>query len=386
MSDVLEVHLDGPRAEDELFQPICAGCPGPRCLRCSGKMTSKMVLTPYSRWCLQLWGRIHARRFSCLKKPRGNAGIQGTGWRHKGSDAAVQQGHRTAVTRLVACARANRAAAKDHEVTIFGTQRSEFAVPASSTDFSEGNALHKFHKKTAERLQTKAKNAASHGAPRVLPPLRVGGAMSVAGPVGRPAGDALRAARLRAAAPAAASPLVHLLYAEGCDVVRLPSFRVTLLRENTAPDVWRSANIVVVKAKNELDGPPLHARSLVMWLTIVATGKAVVLVGDVGPGLTSTSSKCLRFKAAVTAATYTLTMPATFTRTHPEVVQALQRVCGRERSRWKLASADVPAVARPPAKAAHLQSLAALQKFLRDVRRFDGARGVQGTYAPRTTA
>lgn len=74
--DALEVYMDGPGTEADLFTTGPGG---------------ELLLTPFSRLIASLWVKIHGRRFAVYKS-RTDKGIKKVGHKFLGSDRAVQAG------------------------------------------------------------------------------------------------------------------------------------------------------------------------------------------------------------------------------------------------------------------------------------------------------
>ena len=350
LSDLLEVYLDGPKEEADMFRRSTDGA---------------LLFTPFSRSCQQEWIMKHGRRFACNRKRRKNANVSKTGWRLAGTDKAVQLGQRAATLSL------KRVAKRGASVrTFLGDSTADYAEAGRGTP----DALRKFRNFTKLRIRAKRMRAAA-GSSASVPEL----VFRVAAPgaeraLAKSASRALAKSASRQNLLAAVRDSPPAMFVHGLPL----EMDLAGVVQNAS---LRMAKVVVVPALTDLDTKTMHARDFIVWLVVIAAGKSLLArsaltrdsVADETMWLRHESAR--RFKQCVG-------LCADFARVEPRLASALHEQAACAGSKWQV---QVGADWRSERDGGPvvISSLSTFQSFLRRARRVYRAHSQHGTYCKR---
>ena len=166
-ADLLEVHLDGPRVEQEVaLQPT-----GPAPTLPGGAPPPAHLLTDFSRRCVQVWASLYGRRFRCYRK-RADAGVKRKP--KEGTFASLRRSQATAVNMLYRRGKALAKAPREERAasTVLGfSHQSMLRCPDSRKPPSA--ALSKFDALTARKAAAKTTWLRANAGGSKKPSLRI---------------------------------------------------------------------------------------------------------------------------------------------------------------------------------------------------------------------
>ena len=349
MWTLLEVMLDGPQREEELFQrpdlsddvgrELAAAAPG------NLRVTNDMLLfTDISRSCAQLWVQFHGRRFGVYRK-RSDAGATKTP--KGGSEAAVARRTRQGRTSLVTQAAGDGPC---EETLLEGVSRRSL-VQKRTLNMNEcwNTKLDKFHQHTRKKnVQKRAveQARATGGNPYPTGHTRTGGLRQ----------QPRACPRLQRRRRIVHWPPVDIFPNAGPYEV-LPTSQVS--------DVAR-AHVVITPDHRLLQEP--DPDSIRVALLVVGLGKGV-LVSRAWTPAAGLSAAVQHVPAALTSRA-TIGTTEDFRRKHPKLMNALRACASAQGSRWRV-SDDNPTVT--------LASIKDAAVFVQSMRRV-ASRGMGGSY------
>ena len=293
-SALVELKVEGPRAEDAVFTSTAEGI---------------LLLTSFSRACAALWLATRGRRFTCRAQPHRHKGKAQR--KQAGTDAAIQTGARKAHASLhrMAVRDASAEVAQERD-TILGVRRDRLCAAVARLPRAPA-AASRFVKKTETKAASKKAHGIWTGCATEAPRLRLGGALAAMA----------ETASARASAAQATSWLSRMsrrLPARGARQEVSASTRAPTM-DAAVVDVRESLDAMFLRREEDPEFADLRK-----WLRIVHDGLAARCGETVE-----------RFKPAGKDFAQIDVAPV-FAARHPLLVRALRALCSKPWSAWVL--------------------------------------------------
>ncbi len=400
LRDLMEVHLDGPRSEEELAtRSAGAGCSvaGDGALlvvvavvvvvvvvvSCSHVelivIAGALMLTDYTRECARLWLEKHGRRF-CLYRPRRERAQRR---RKAGTDASVARLRGRALDSLLL--RAETAPQAGSDATILATPRKTFVRDVQEKLHKSPAwtpALQRFHKLTLQKVQDKreleARRRRSLENPHVPGPRLRGGLFPE--PAAAPA--AARGADLGIVRRPLGNGIVGVVNAT---LKPLPATQPTgatyrVQDVQHCDDLWAAvsrADLVIVNDPTDVVDR-VDALELKVAFVVVATGRHVLAAASYAGFRPHLTAAVVRHAAAATRVPARLLCTGAVA-VHGRLRRVVQKCASLPGSKWTVVTSAAAAGGQEGAPT-RLASLEDAASFLRRVRRLARPGGLGGKY------
>ena len=281
----------------------------------ASRSDGRLLLTPFSRQCAELWVIWRGRRFGAYKQ-RSDAGRLAP-HRFPGSLRAVQAKTRAAMDNLVRQAQRDPTpGTADVRKTILGHRRCDLLKGASRLKPIASKPLANFRKTTADRLKTK-KSAVGlwRGFDKTLPARRQKEGLRLPTMVGAPQ------PRLAARQLGAAKRALAKSQGKGSS----GSGTIGAIDKATAVSTAAALESDIIHVDDDLPAAPLDSKVLSVWLQAVACGKTVAV---------KQNKTHLGLKAAVKRPA-SVRLTDAFAAKHKSLTVQLRRILKLPASKWR---------------------------------------------------